>query len=200
MNLKKILILPIGFILIHAFYIGCCKCIQGPFHKEITSLRVSEYGDKNFYSKDSVKVIDTLFSIIDIRYNLVAQNNANPFTGFVNAAYATSCNCGSYEDLGFKYKIDSLVITSNNVFKGEAIGKNIAKYFTCVYADYVNNTTTNITIPQLIDSININKKNYGISIFTTVAGTTNKIQRFTYKLFTSGTSFEASDTKIIIFQ
>jgi hypothetical protein len=199
MNLKKVLILPVGFILVHILYIGCCKCIEGPFHKEITSLRVSEYGDKNFYSKDSVKVIDTLFSGIDIRYNLVAQNKINPFAGFVNAAYATNCDCGVITDLGYKYKIDSLVITSNNIFKVEAIGNNITSYFKAINPSS-NSTISYITIPQLIDSINNAKTMYGITLITDKTGITNKTHRFKYRLFSNGSVFEAIDAKLVIWQ
>jgi len=202
MNLKKILILPVGFILIHVFYIGCCKCIEGNFHREMNMLRAYEFSHSNLDTKDTVKVIDTLFSYLSVNYNLVGKNEANPFSQLVNTAYATRCNCGNYSDSGFKYKVDSLVISSNAIFKGIPAGQDISSYFTAAYTRFnmANSITTYITIPQLVDSINAYRKYDYFNLFTKPGSMAVKTHRLKYILYSNGKSYEATDTKVIAWQ
>jgi hypothetical protein len=202
MNLKKILILPVGFILIHILYIGCCKCMEGNFHREASSLRVYEFSHSNLDKQDTVKVIDTLFSFLTVNYTLVAKNKANPFSQLVNAAYATTCNCSNYSDSGFKYKVDSIVINSNDIFKGIPAGQNIGSYFTAAYNNYntVATTVSYITVPQLVDSINVNRRYDNFNLFTRPGNMTGKTHRLKYILYSNGKSYEVVGTKIIAWQ
>jgi hypothetical protein len=201
MILKKILILPVGFILIHVLYIGCCKCIEGNFHREISSLRAFEYTRSNLNTIDTVRVTDTLYSDININYVFIAKNIVNPISQFVNAAYATSCNCGGlYTDSGFRYKIDSLVITSNNTFKGIPAGQNISGYFTAIYTNLNNNNVTYFPLPQFIDSLNVNKKYSQINLFANPGNLTDKIHRLKYALYTNGKNYEITSTKVVVWQ
>lgn len=204
MNLKKILILPVGFILIHILYIGCCKCLEGNYHREISLLRVYELSHSNLDNQDTVKVIDTLFSTLTVNYTLVAKNKANPFSQLVNAAYATKCNCGNFSDSGFKYKVDSIVISSTDVFKGIPAGQNINNYFTAGYNNYTATGTTvsYINMSQLVDSINAHRRYDNYNLFTKPGGMSGKTHRLKYVLYTNGKSFETpvQVTKVIAWQ
>jgi hypothetical protein len=201
MNLKKILILPLGFILIHALYIGCCKCIEGNFHREISSLRAIEYSHSGFSTKDTINVTDTLFATIQFNYNLIGKNSTNPMAQLINTAYATRCNCGNYSDSGYKYKIDSLVITSSDNFKGVPPGKDISSFFKATQSIFFGSGSTNfITIPQLIDSMNAKKYYDNIDLFTDPGTMTIKIQHLKYMVYSNGKSYEATGTKVIAWQ
>jgi len=201
MNLKKILILPVGFILIHILYIGCCKCIEGNFHREISSLRALEYGHSGFSTKDTIKVIDTLFTTIQFNYNLVGKNT-NPMAQLVNSAYATRCNCENYSDSGYKYKIDSLVITSSDNFKGVTAGQDISSFFKAAQPIFITGggTVNFITIPQLIDSMNTQKNYDNINLYASPGNMPVKIQQLKYTLYSNGKSYEASGTKVVAWQ
>ncbi len=200
MSLKKILILPVGFILLHTLYIGCCKCVDGSFYKDITSLGANENGDRRFFSKDSVIVIDTLFASLNINFNWVTQNKPNPFAGFINAAYATSCKCNTTNDLGFKYKIDSLVITSNTTFKGVPSGNDISSLFKGLYYSNTSINPTYMPVAQLLDSISTSKYVYGINFITTATNVINKTHKFSYKLYSNNKVYDAFGTKLVVFQ
>jgi hypothetical protein len=203
MNLKKILILPVAFILVHILYIGCCKCLQGVFHREISSLRVFELSHSNLNLMDTVHVADTLFSSIGINYNHVAKNNVNLFSPLVNSAYATRCDCEGFIDSGFKYKLDSLVIISNATFKGIPAGNNITTYFTGVFYTYNGGSSGNISylpVSRLIDSLNANRNYYQVNLFTTATGLAEKIHRLKYALYSNGKIYEGSSGKILVWQ
>lgn len=202
MDLKKILILPVGFILVHTLYIGCCKCITGNYHREISVLRSHEYSHSNTDTRDTVKVIDTLFTSININFNLVSQKIINPFAQLVNAAYATSCNCSNYIDQGFKYKLDSLVITSNHVFKDIPAGQNISNYFKAVW---ITNTAVpgllnTVTVPQLIDSMNTTRLYDNISLLTNPGTMPVKNHQLKYSLHSNGKIYDVTATKIVTWQ
>lgn len=202
---KKLIILPAGFILIHIFYIGCCGCKEGTFHRDITALRGYELSHVGLNTRDTVFVADTLFADLNINYDYIVKNNANPFSSLVNKTYALSCNngCDNFIDSGFKYKFDSLTITSNNNFKGIPAGQNIASFFTAMYYNniFASNTTIQyISIPQLIDSLNIDRRNSAISLFTNTSAPTYKNHHFKYTLFSDGKVYEANSPRIVIWQ
>lgn len=201
MGLKKILILPVGFILMHILYIGCCKCIDGNFHREISSLRALEYSHSSFSTKDTIKVMDTLFTTVQFNYNLVGKIT-NPMAQFVNTAYAAQCNCGNYSDSGYKYKIDSLVITSSDNFKGVQAGQNISSFFYATRSLFTSggSSVSLISIPQLIDSMNSQKYYDNMDLFTSPGNIAVKIQHIKYLLYSNGKSFNASGTKVIAWQ
>jgi hypothetical protein len=134
-----------------------------------------------------------------INSNLVTYHN--PFSGFVNSAYATSCNCGgTIVDLGFKYKIDSLVITSNQAFKGIATGNNLSNLFTANFTNRLNGNSISVTIPQLIDSLNSIKYVDDFSLITTANNVVNKTHKFSYKLYCNSKVYEALGTRLVVFQ
>jgi hypothetical protein len=200
--MKKIIILPALFILTHILYIGCCKCMpDASLFKDVTSMRVFEYGDKNFFSRDSVKVIDSFIASININYNYVTKNKLNPFSALVNSAYAWSCNCGGIiTDLGFKHKIDSITITSNSNFNGITSGNNLAQFFSASYASRTNGINQKVSIPQLIDSLNTVKYVDGFSLLTIGSNLTIKTHKFSYKLYSNSKVFEALGSKLVLFQ
>ena len=200
MSLKKILLLPAGFLLVHILYIGCCKCVQGgPFHREITSLTGYEISHSNLNTKDTVHVVDTLFSYIGINYKHIAKNEVNPFSSFVNSAYAFNCNCDNFTDSGFKYKIDSLVITSNATFKGIPAGNDIGAYFTGVFYSNSSSNLSYLSIPLLVDSMNANRNYFQVNFFTTASGLIEKIHRFKYTIYSNGHSYDAVSNKVLVW-
>jgi hypothetical protein len=176
--------------------------MEGNFHREMTMLRAYEFSHSNLDIKDTVRVVDTLFSYLTVNYNLVAKNTVNPFSQLVNAAYATTCNCSNYSDSGFKYKVDSLVISSNDIFKGIPAGQNIGNYFTAIYSNYntAGTTVSYITMPQLVDSINAHRRYDNFNLFTRPGGMAGKVHRLRYILYSNGKSFEATGTKLIAWQ
>lgn len=206
MSLKKIFLLPALFILVHVCYLGCCKCItdlKGKPYRQITTIRVGEYANNsNRYSKDTVFIKDSLSVGINFNYEYIAHNYKNPFAALVNPSMALSCNCINVEDSGYKYKIDSIGIYSNNTFRGVTAGSNLQSFFTAAYSARSNGTyvyVTDLTIPQVLDSLAVTKKYDQFAFFTAVLNPAVKQHRFTFKFFTNGRVVEASSQKLLLW-
>jgi hypothetical protein len=202
MSLKKILILPVGFILIHVLYIGCCKCAEGNFHREISSTRASHYSSLPNTSLDTVYINDTLTSIIQLNFNYVAKGKPNPFNALVNSAYATSCSCDNFSDSGYKYRIDSIAITSNNTFNGAAAGSNLTPFFKGILQCNTSNTVSLVYVPvnQMLDSFFRCRYYDNLQIICPIAPVANKTHTLKYSLYSNGKIFETTARRIVKWQ
>jgi hypothetical protein len=202
MNLKKILILPVGFILTHILYIGCCKCAEGIFYREISSATASHYSTLQNTSLDTTYTNDSLTTIIQFRFNYVTQIKPSIANALVNTAYATSCSCDNFTDLGYKHNIDSLVITSNTAFNNVPAGGNLTAFFKGVNKCNRSNVSTlvYIPIPQMLDSLNTCRAYDGVYITTTTDPGINKIHKFNYSLFSNDKKIEITARKVVKWQ
>lgn len=153
--LKKIIILPAFFFLVHVGYIGCCKCADagdGDYGKS-TFLRINLIDTKtrNFIQTNGVSTADTIILEPQFTYECVAKNK-NPFAGFVNIAYAFRCDCFECGYKGLKNKVTALEITSDSAYNGYLPGQNLAPLFK-VQSRYGNRNIF-ITIDSAINEFN----------------------------------------------
>ena len=205
MKRKKIFLFPLYFLLTNVLYIGCCKCMEGSFFSKVVSVRSYEYSRDTVRRIDTVKIQDTLFTNLKINAELVGAIKSNPMSGFVNSAYAFSCDClNDITTLGYKFPIDSLTITSNQAFKGIAAGNDLSGLFKANYFGSDSNSVFSndeyISIDRLLDSVNLNKQT--INSMTLIINPTpiiEKTHRFTYKLFSNGQSFAFATTRVAIW-
>lgn len=202
MNLKKILILPVGFIFTHALYIGCCKCAEGIFYREISSATASHYSPLPNTSLDTTYTNDSLTTIIQLRFNYITQTKSNFANALVNTAYATSCSCDNFTDLGYKYNIDSLIITSNNEFNGVAAGDNLAAFFKGIENCNHSTATSLVYLPiqQTLDSLNKCRAYDAVYINTAIQPGPNKVHKFNYRLYSNGRKYEITGRKVVKWQ
>ena len=200
MNLKKIIILPIGFVLVHVLYIGCCKCVEGNFFREVSSIRALHYSKLPNTSVDTVYVADTLFTTVQLNYNYISK--ANPFGSLVNAAYATSCHCPGFNDSGYKYRVDSIVITSRTIFNGAVPGTNLASSFKAMLQCNTGTVTAPVYVPvqQMLDSSFKCRRYDNIELICPVPVVSDKVHAFKYILYSNGKTYEASGHKIVKWQ
>ena len=202
MNLKKILILPVGFILTHALYIGCCKCAEGIFYREISSTTASHYSSLPNASLDTTYTNDSLTTIIQLRFNYITKKQPSLANALVNTAYATSCSCDNFADLGYKYNIDSLVITSNNEFNGVPAGNNLTAFFKGI--ENCNHSSINsfvyLSVPQMLDSLNKCRAYDALYVSTVIHPGLKKIHRFNYCLYSNGKKHEITGRKVVKWQ
>lgn len=200
MSFKKIVILPLGFILVHALYIGCCKCVEGTFYRDLSSVRAVESSRSTLNTIDTVKVTDTLFCTIMLHYTSITKATPNPFAPLVNAAYATSCRC-DYIDHGYKFPLDSITISSDHAFSGMPAGQNIGGFFKAVYASTASSNPSPpvvyLTLPQLCDSLNANRVYSDIELISVPGAQPNKTHRLKYTLFSNGKKYETTGRTIL---
>lgn len=199
MNLKKILILPVGFILIHVLYIGCCKCLEGDYYRDVSSLRATHSSRLFNTSQDSVYIPDTLFTFLQINFNYITQTQKNPFGQLVNSAYATSCNCNT-GDLGYKFPMDSVVIISNKTFNTIPAGTNIASMFKGVYTYGLSGVPQYLPITQLLDSVNKYRTFANLNLINAQLPGAEKIHTLKYILYSNGKQYEATAKKVVVWQ
>lgn len=126
--LKKILILPLGFLVTTILYISCCKCLDSKdqFY-EVTRATINPYGSGGILVDNGIPVTaDTVFLNCYLTVNCVAEVKTD-FSFLVNTAYACSCNdCG---DKGLKSKLLSIEITSDNIFNGIPANNSLNSFF-----------------------------------------------------------------------
>lgn len=150
MSLKKILILPVGFLLTTFLYISCCKCTdaQTPFY-EVRNANVKPLGSGGVLIDNGTPVTtDTIFLNYYLNINCIAEAKTD-FSFLVNAAYACKCpECGGQ---GLKSKLLAIEITSDNVFNGIAAGSSLNSLFK-IKADYVN--MPNFSIDSMVNNFN----------------------------------------------
>jgi hypothetical protein len=199
MNLKKVLILPVGFILVHILYIGCCKCIEGNFYREPSSMNALHYSKLNNTSLDTVYIKDTLFTSLLVRFNYISKGKSNPFNQLVNAAYATSCNCNT-GDLGYKYNIDSLEITSNKNFNGVSAGMNIVDFFKGLYLYTASGAPQYLPVRQMLDSLNKNRRFDNLELITSTLPGPEKNHVLKYRVYSNTKQYAATARKVAVWQ
>jgi hypothetical protein len=125
--LKKILILPVGFLITTFLYISCCKCLdpKGDFY-EVARASVRPEGSGGVLVDNGMPVTaDTVFLNYYLTVNCVAQIKP-AFSFLINSAYACSCGCG---EQGLKSKLLSIELTSDNVFNGIAANTSLNSLF-----------------------------------------------------------------------
>ena len=200
MNVKKILFLPVGFLLTNFAYIACCNCKPIKDHfEEATSLTLKPFGSNNMVVDEGVTVyMDSLYVDGVFNYRCVAVQQ-NPFSAFVNTANACSCERCGYE--GLKYALNSIEITSNNIYNGIPAGMSLNNFFKS-YDKYDRGSSyENISIDSIKTLIN---KNYyslnNVTLYTkTKPGNTFKHQLTMTSTFANGVTF-TSKTKDIDWQ
>jgi hypothetical protein len=199
MNLKKMLILPVGFLFTNMMYIACCNC--KPINKhyfEATNFTLMPSGSNNTtVDNGSTVYMDSLYLDGKFNVNCIAAHQ-NPFSFLVNTA--TACSCESCGDAGLKYPISSIEITSNNVFNSVPAGLPLNNFFKS-YNKYYSSYPAGIPV----DSIKtlINKKFLTLSyltLFTQTKPANNMNHQLTMTAtFANGVTF-SSKTKNINWQ
>ena len=194
--LKKILILPVGFLVTTFLYISCCKCIDSKDHfYEVKNASVSPVGSGGAIIDNGIPVTaDTAFLNYYLGINCVAKVKTD-FSFLVNGAYACKCaECGSQ---GLKSKLASIVITSDNVFNAVPANTSLNTFFK-VKADNVN---ADFPLDSL--SANINREN-GIkvyfSIFTKTKPGNTAGHKFTLNMVYANNTTVTVTTKAIAWQ
>ena len=161
--LKKLLILPVGFILTNLLYISCCKCVEVKEHYyEVTNASVKPIGSGGQIIDNGVAItVDTVYLNYSFIPNCVVKAKKN-LSFLVNTAYACSCiGCG---DKGLKNKLNSIEITSDNVFNGIAANNSLNSFFK-VQKDFYSNTE--YSIDSLVSNFNKEGNMRGdFSVFT----------------------------------
>lgn len=199
MNFKKIFFLPAGFLLTNFAYIACCHC--KPINKhyvEATNLTINPSGSQNTIVDNGVTVnMDSLYIDGNFSSNCVAVNQ-NPFSSFVNMANA--CKCQGCGDEGLKYALNSIEITSNNIFNGIPAGIPLNNYFKSYEKKY-SGYGSGLSIDSIKTLINKNIHAVGsIALFTKTKPGNNLNHQLTVKAtFANGSSF-SSKTKDINWQ
>ena len=192
--MKKIIILPASFFLIHILYIGCCKCVEslgGKPYRNITAITAREYGNARKFSRDTVYVKDSLTVSVSFPFNYIANNIKNPMQQFVGTANALSCSCINITDSGYKYRIDSLKITSDNNIYGITAGQDISNLFTArIYPGSSGLPMNSLSIPQALDSLALSKNGIDLALQLYRPSPVIKTHRFTYKIFVNGKVYQ----------
>lgn len=137
--LKKLLILPVGFLFTTFFYIACCKCVDvKELYYEFTNVTVKPLGSGGQIIDNGIAItVDTVYLNYSYVPNCVARQKNN-FSFLVNSAYACSCNgCG---DRGLKNKLNAVDITSDHVFNGIAANSPLNSFFKAQNDFYSNNS------------------------------------------------------------
>lgn len=163
MSLKKLLILPVGFLFTTFIYISCCKCtdVQTPFYL-VRNASVNPLGSGGVLIDNGTPVTaDTIFLNYYLSVNCIAEAKTD-FSFLVNGAYACKCpECGGQ---GLKSKLLTIEITSDNVFNGIAAGNSLNSFFK-IKADYVSMPDFNID--SLVNNFNTQGGiRTGFSVFT----------------------------------
>lgn len=150
--LKKLLILPIGFLLTNFLYISCCKCVDvTDQYYEVQAVAVNPLGSSGQVIDNGIPItVDTVYLNYSLIPNCVAHAKPN-LSFLVNTA--TACSCRGCGDKGLKNKMTSLVITSDNDFNGIAANSPLNNFFR-VQKDYTSNT--DYSIDSLVNYFNRN--------------------------------------------
>ena len=194
MNLKKILLLPAGFLAIHLLYVSCCKCpdTNEPYI-EIGRLEVSASATGNAVVDNGVPTtVDSIRLYYTVYNKCVAYQN--PFANLVSSAYACSCQGCGYE--GVKSKIKSITVTSDSAFNGIAAGSSLNNNFKAVNIN-TNNVLEYITIDSMRNYINTLSYVGNIPIVTGVKPTDFHGHKFTLTIQTEDNKTVKATTKMI---
>jgi hypothetical protein len=199
MNLKKLLILPAGFLFTNIMYITCCNC--KPVNKnlyEAVNLLLKPSGSKNAIVDNGTPVfVDSLY-LDCLFYTDCVANKKNNFSFLVNTANACSCDgCG---DDGLKSKITAIEITGDNIYNGIAANSSLNSLFK-TYNKYNLQNGVNLSIDSVISLININQMRLSdVNLYTkTKPGNALGHQLNLKATFANGSTF-SSKTKPIYWQ
>lgn len=199
MHLKKLLLLPFGFVFTNFLYIACCNC--KPVNKkyyEAVNLLLTPSGSKNTVVDNGTTVyVDSLY-LDCLFYTDCVAVHTNPFSFLVNTANA--CSCESCGDEGIKTKITSVAISSNNLYNNITANGSLNSFFK-VYEKYGARAGTSISIDSAIILINLNQKRLGdFNLYTKTKPGNAAGQQLTVKAtFANGNTF-TSTTKPIYWQ
>ena len=195
--IKKIIIIPFVFLLIHFLYIACvCNCpdIKEKYYK-VTDITVKSFADDNVVIDSGIVTTDT----ITLKYDFVRDclvYHENPFSAFVNTTLA--CKCGGCGGKGIKSKIKTLEITSDSVYNGIPANTSLNNIFKVKSWNYFN-LYDNKTLDTVKTFIN---DRYGfelLSLFSIVKPLDAKGHRFTLKLVTEDNVIKTATTKQIFW-
>lgn len=192
--LKKLLILPIGFILTNLLYISCCKCVEVNEHfYRLTNASVRLLGSGGQIIDTGVAITsDTVYLNYSLMPVCVAMHKNN-LSFLINSAYACSCvGCG---DKGLKSKLNSIEITSDNIYSGIAANSSLNSLFN-VQKDYYLNE--NYSIDSLVKIFNAEGMRSNFSVFTTTKPGNAAEHKFKLKMrFADSTTVEAIANPIV---
>lgn len=199
MNLKKILILPVGFMFTNIMYIACCNCKPVTKYYQVVNVSVKPSGSKNAVVDNGAPVfVDSLYLDYFFNNECVASNQNN-FSFLVNTASACSCvSCG--EENGLKSKLISIEISSDNIYNGSAANSSLNNLFK-TYNKYNLQNGFDISIDSVVNLINNNQMRLAdVNIYTkTKPGNALGHQLNLKATFASGSTF-SSKTKAIYWQ
>lgn len=195
--IKKFIIIPLVFLLIHFLYIACiCKCpdIKEKYYK-VTGIAVRSYGNNNTVIDSGSTTTDTITLQYDFTRDCLVYHK-NPFAELVNQSYACSCEgCG---DHGLKSGIKTLEITSDSVYNGIPPNNSLNSIFKIKSWNYFN-----IYDNKTLDTVRTHINNgYGfdrISLFSIVKPLDAKGHRFTFKIITEDNETKTATTKQIFW-
>jgi hypothetical protein len=197
MNLKKLLILPVGFILTNFMYIACCKCPAITSHYvELINIGVNPLGSGNaIIDKGTPTTVDTIYLNYSLNTNCVVKQKNN-FSFLVNTANA--CDCISCGDKGLKNGLVSFNITSNNIYNGIPADQPLNALFSVKRNYYLNSDYSIDSLTRLIKSDNF--INYNYTFFTKTKPGNTSGHKFTLTMSFVNGSAVTSVTNPIIWQ
>ena len=200
MNIKKILILPVVFLLTNIMYIACCDCkpTNKNFYEAINFL-VKPYGSNNIVVDNGTPVnIDSLY-LDCLFYTNCVVSSKNNFSFLINTASACKCNdnCGNK---GLKSKLTLVEITSDNIYKGIPAGTSLNIFFK-TYDKYNPPTGIFLSIDSMVTLINLNQRELSSLNLYTITKPGNALwhQLNLKTTFANGSTFSAK-TKAIYWQ
>ena len=195
MNYRKIVILPVLFVLSTIIYLSCCpKAEVFPFYK-ITGIGASAYGSgRAVVDTGVVTMVDSIY----LNYGFInqcANNNKNKVAFLMNQGFALSCPDDICGEKGLKNKIQSIKISSDSVYNNVPANTSLNNYFK------VNLSNNFRTIDSFVSIVNANGHQLQFEQFViTTKPLNNKGHVFKLQLqFDDGTILTAS-TKRIFWQ
>jgi hypothetical protein len=201
MNLKKLLILPVAFILSNTMYVACniCGCEKISKHYyEVVNIMVKPIGSKNTPVDNGAPVnVDSLYLDYLMYTNCVASHQ-NDFSFWVNTANA--CSCVSCGEKGLKSKITAVEITSDNAYNGIPANTPLNSYFK-TYNKYNIYNYSSISIDSMITLLNLDEREMSdLNLYTTTKPANALGHQLNLKIiFANGSTF-TSTTKAIYWQ
>jgi hypothetical protein len=196
MSLKKLLILPVGFLLSNFLYISCCKCVDVKNHfYEVRNASVLAAGSGGAVVDNGIPItVDTVFLNYYLSINCIAEAKTD-FSFLVNGAYA--CKCSECGDLGLKNKLTSIEITSDNTFNGIAPNTSLNSFFKLKG----DNITPDNPVDSLVMMVNqLRSIRSGFSIFTKTKPGNTAGHKFMLTMVYANNTTVTSISKPIIWQ
>ncbi len=193
MRYKKIIILPVLFVLSTVIYIGCCpKAEVFPFYK-ILGIGASAYGSgKAVIDTGAVTMVDSIY----LNYGFIrdcAKTKNNPVSFLMNQSFALKCGGNICGNEGIKTKIQSINITSDSLYNSIAANTTLNNLFKVTLG---NNFF--VSIDSLKNSVNNSNRRLDWEQFViTTKPANNKGHVFKLNLqFFDGTILSASTKRI----